>query len=169
MANGRAGLLLAVAVALGLSLSGCGGSSDTGSKTAASKDTSDPLVKYSQCMRSNGVSSFPDPVGGQLQLRVLKGGPLDPTNPQYQAAQKACKSLQPAGLKNAGQSTQQQDQLLKFVACMRKNGVPSFPDPQSDGRILLQAGPGLDPNSTQFKSAQETCRKLMPGGVAPGP
>src|SRR6185437_15055216 len=55
------------------------------------------LLAYSQCMRSHGVPDFPDPVGNSLQLRVSQSSDLDPTSPQNVAAQKACKSLQPAG------------------------------------------------------------------------
>jgi len=171
----RVRAFIAVVLAAGLGVAGCGGGSSSGTASGpagsggnVSKDTSDPLVKYSQCMRSNGVPSFPDPVNGRLQLQVRKGSDLDPSSPQFQAAQTACKSLDPAGLGKSGPGSAEQEAQLKYVTCMRKNGVPNFPDPTSDGRILLQPGKGLDPNSSTFKAAQETCRKLLPGGVAPG-
>ena len=167
-----------------LGLAGCGGSSSgstspgggaaasnnaAGAAGAGSGDTSDPLVKYSACMRAHGVPSFPDPVDGRLQLQMRTGTDLDPQSPTFQAAQTACKALEPAGLgKGSGANGGQQDALLKFVACMRKNGVPGFPDPQSDGRILINRSSGVDPESAPFKAAQETCRTLLPGGVAPG-
>jgi hypothetical protein len=56
--------------------------------------------------------------------------------------------------------------------CMRAHGVPNFPDPDSQGRLTLQGGPGtgLDPNSSQFQAAQKACRKYAPnGGRAPSP
>lgn len=166
---GRWGLLAALAV-LGLAVAGCGGSSNSSSSAPAASgggsSDSTKLVRYAQCMRQNGVPSFPDPVNGQLQLRVTKGGPLDPSSPQFQAAQKACKSLEPPGLQTgSAQSNQQQSQALKFASCMRENGVPNFPDPQN-GAFLV--GGGIDPNSPQFKSAMQACRKLLPGGVAGG-
>jgi hypothetical protein len=117
-------------------------------------------------MRAHGVQSFPDPVNGQLRLQVTKGGPLDPSSPQFQAAQQACKSLEPPGLQSgSAQSTQQQSQMLKFVSCMRQHGVSNFPDPQN-GRMVITGG--VDPNSPQFQSAMQACRKLLPGGVATG-
>jgi hypothetical protein len=175
-----AALLAAGLMALGMGVSGCGGSSGGGSAGDAtattgtgggsgSSDTTDPLVKYSACMRSNGVPSFPDPVNGRLQLQAQKGTDLDPSSSTFQAAQKACKSLEPSGLaKGQAPGGEQQNDMLKFVACMRKNGVTNFPDPQPDGRMLLDPSSGIDPNSSVFQSAQETCRKLLPGGVAPG-
>lgn len=57
-------------------------------------------LKFSQCMRTHGVPSFPDPEffhgGGAVRIRIggKRGGPsgIDPNSPQFQAAQKACKS-----------------------------------------------------------------------------
>jgi hypothetical protein len=47
---------------------------------------------------------------------------------------------------------------------MRENGVPDFPDPQADGGIRIQAGPGtgIDPDSQAFKDAQAKCEQYMP-------
>jgi hypothetical protein len=46
------------------------------------------LLKFSECMRANGISDFPDPSGGGLSLR--RGGDLDPNSPAFQHAQKLC-------------------------------------------------------------------------------
>ena len=53
-----------------------------------------------------------------------------------------------------------------FSSCMRKNGVPNFPDPNSRGGLTINAGPGsvLNPNSLQFKHAQSACAKFLPNG-----
>src|SRR5262245_37365524 len=124
---GKMTMLVAALAVAGIAAAGCSsdkppaGGAQGGGAGAAGGDTSSQLVKYAQCMRSNGLKSFPDPVNGRLQLRVTKGGELDPTTPKYQAAQKACQALQPPGAQTgAGQNTQQQSATLKFVACMRK-------------------------------------------------
>ena len=52
-----------------------------------------------------------------------------------------------------------------FAACMRKHGVPGFPDPNSQG--LIQFGSTIDPHSPAFRSAFGTCRKLLPAGFRP--
>jgi hypothetical protein len=60
-----------------------------------------------------------------------------------------------------------------FSACMRENGVPTFPDPDSQGRIRLGGQTangrkvGLDPNSRQFKRALQACRRLLPAAKTP--
>ena len=42
--------------------------------------------------------------------------------------------------------------------------VPSFPDPKESSGGISIGGPGLDPNSPQFQTAQTDCRSLTPGG-----
>ncbi|GAA1770537.1 hypothetical protein [Luedemannella helvata] len=181
----RRGLLVVTAVmAIGLALAGCGDDEpkSTGSSGATAgsgrgggggggggnDEREAALVKYAQCMRDNGVASFPDPVGGRLQLQARRGSELDPENPTFQAAQKACKALEPPGLMQQGAQPEQQEAMLKFVKCMRENGVPNMPDPQPDGRMLIDRGAGVDPESSAYKAAQDKCRNLLPGGVAPG-
>jgi hypothetical protein len=52
---------------------------------------------------------------------------------------------------------------------MRANGVTNFPDPQPGGGFEFQS-PGIT-SSPAFRTAQEKCGKLMPGGgpLSPGP
>jgi len=57
----------------------------------------------------------------------------------------------------------------KFSACMRKHGVPSFPDPNSQGVISINSGMGIDPGSPAFTSARNVCSKLLPNGGRPTP
>jgi len=59
---------------------------------------------------------------------------------------------------------------LAFSACMRSHGVPSFPDPTSNGGISIQVQPGngIDPNSPAFQSAQHACQSLLPAGKTSG-
>jgi hypothetical protein len=63
----------------------------------------DQLLKYVQCMRSHGVTDFPEPNShGQIMVQITGGAgnnnPLNPGSPQFQAASQACRSLQPQGL-----------------------------------------------------------------------
>jgi hypothetical protein len=57
----------------------------------------------------------------------------------------------------------------KFSACMRKHGVPSFPDPDGQGAITIHSGMGIDPGSPAFRSARAACEKLLPNGGEPTP
>lgn len=57
----------------------------------------------------------------------------------------------------------------KFSACMRKHGITNFPDPNSQGIILMHSGMGIDPGSPAFASARTACTKLLPNGGQPTP
>jgi hypothetical protein len=54
---------------------------------------------------------------------------------------------------------------------MRSHGVANFPDPQisnngNEHKVAMRVTPGIT-GSPHFKSAQQACNKLLPGG-APG-
>jgi len=56
------------------------------------------LVKFSQCMRSHGLPTFPDPaLNGQLVPDSLKSAGISPSSPQFQTAVSACQRELPAG------------------------------------------------------------------------
>ncbi len=95
-------------------------------------------VKFSQCMRSNGVSDFPDPsASGQLTIdAIANGSGVDINSAAFQQALSACKALEPAGFTGAPRSAQQQEAALKFAQCVRDNGVPDFPDPAPDSPLI---------------------------------
>jgi hypothetical protein len=48
------------------------------------------LVKFSECMRANGIPDFPDPIGRSLSIPMNGGGDLNPANPTFHAASKLC-------------------------------------------------------------------------------
>jgi hypothetical protein len=60
-------------------------------------------LKFSRCMRSHGVSNFPDPQvsGGSVGFPLGQG--IDTRSPGFQAAQRACQSSGPgASNSNSG-------------------------------------------------------------------
>ncbi len=58
-------------------------------------------------------------------------------------------------------------QSLQYAQCMRSHGVPSFPDPGSDGSFTFTGqNPKQLPN---FGTADKACRKLIPAGKPPSP
>jgi hypothetical protein len=122
-------------VALGLIatvlISACGSSAPAGTRANDTSVAAQKGVKFSECMRSNGVPKFPDPsASGQFTIdEVANGTSLDTSSPTFTQALDACKSLAPAGFVGAPRSTKQQSAALKFAQCIRANGVSDFPDP----------------------------------------
>jgi hypothetical protein len=59
-------------------------------------------------------------------------------------------------------------QAVAYSACVRAHGVPNFPDPKvsTNGyevKVAIAVNPSISGNP-HFQSAQEACRKLLPGG-----
>jgi hypothetical protein len=131
-------------------------------------------AKYAACMRSHGVPRFPDPSSqGTIEIGPHSG--IDPSSPKFQAADKACQKVLPnGGQPTPAEQAKMQQQMLKFSACMRSHGVPSFPDPTfSEGHAQLsiggRKGSGLDPKSPKFQAAQKACQGDMFGKLSGGP
>jgi hypothetical protein len=56
-------------------------------------------LRFSQCMRSDGVPNFPNPITGPNggQAVDLGGEHIDPNSPMAQAANRACQKIIPGG------------------------------------------------------------------------
>ena len=83
----------------------------TPSSAAGSGDLA-KLLAYATCMRDHGIADFPDPEanpggpGGSFSYSAGPGSNLNPNNPKYKAADKACQSLMPGGSLAPAQSAQ---------------------------------------------------------------
>lgn len=127
-----------VALALAVLISACGSSKTGSSNAAATSASAQQGVKFSECMRHNGVSNFPDPSGsGKLTIdAVANGSSVDTNAPAFKQALGACKSLEPTGFTGSKRSTRLQQAALKFAQCIREHGVKDFPDPLPDGPLV---------------------------------
>ena len=147
-----------------LALAACGGS---GHKPSASETSA---YAFAKCMRTHGVPNFPDPrpssEGGGFALD-LSGSTVTVdgvafSGPAFKAANKACSHLDrnvvPAPLTEA-----QKQGMIAKAQCIRRHGVPTFPDPSfgpggyGAGVIL---GPGLSPDSPAITTAAKACEHV---------
>jgi hypothetical protein len=127
-------------------------------------------VRFAACMRSNGVSDFPDPgASGKFTIDgIANGSSLDVSTPAFKQAMSACEDLEPAGFTGSKRSSQEQQAALKFAKCMRGNGVPDFPDPTPSGplidtsRIPSAAGRGAR-SIPGFPAAASKCTAIYSG------
>jgi hypothetical protein len=111
---------------------GCSNSADENGDAGNANANYESAVKFSECMRDNGVAEFPDPdASGELTIDgVLNGSSLDPESPAWRNAAAACKDLEPPGYTGDDELTpEEQEGRLAFAQCMRDNGVEDFPDP----------------------------------------
>ena len=113
----------------------------------------------------------PEPRRGS---RLRRAGPLAAALIAVGLLAAACGGPTGPGVANAGPtssaspSASASGSALAFSRCMRAHGITGFPDPDSHGNLGINAGPGtgIDPNSPQYKAADQACKHLMP---APNP
>jgi hypothetical protein len=173
--------LAAIIAGVGVALltCGCGGASSASSAantSAAASSRTTGAVAFSSCMRSHGLSSFPDPnSSGTIPKNQII--PLA-SSPRFPVAQRACQHLLPNT-----ESIQQQTQQcmlagdcpqalvrqiltaeLRFARCMRSHGVANWPDPTigPGGRPSFDiSAHGLDPHhSPQINTKMGECEGL---------
>ena len=139
---------LALAAMVGV-ISACGSSTPPDPAGSGATAARQQAVKFAECIRSNGVSAFPDPnASGQFAYGIPSGSsPQDPSSAAWKQAIGACKSLEPSGFMPTSFTPTQLSARLKFAQCVRANGVPSFPDPTAHGPLIDVRGgqsiPGL--------------------------
>ena len=148
-----AGVLLVVALAA------CGSTNNSGTTTNASSQ-----LALAQCMRAHGVPNFPDPnaaggftVTGSLGSSTVMIDGTTFSGPAFESAVKTCK-LFGGGTAPPPPSAQQRRDAVVFAQCMRKHGVPNFPDPSfpASGGIRSKA-PLPGQSSPAFQKAVQAC------------
>jgi hypothetical protein len=147
----RAAFFASVAIGLAIAASACGGGSPVaGVANVGTTNTVAPaaaaasggpssgggLVEYARCMRSHGVSNFPDSAsfGSSAAIKAAKGqisqiSDSEASSPTFQAAQRACAKYAPSTTSPKHVSPKEMQKLLAVSRCMRAHGAPNFPDP----------------------------------------
>lgn len=160
-----------VGVAVAVAVAACGSAGK--SSTSARSSGYSQAVRFANCMRSHGVSHFPDPSANGAFPQEFPPSKLT-LSPAYQSAQHACRSLTPNGFDAPTHlSRSALRAALRFAQCIRAHGAPKFPDltlnPPSTGgpRIMyITPGgrgpayvlpPGFDGRSAAFQHAAMAC------------
>jgi hypothetical protein len=99
------------------------------SGSAGPGDIASQELEFAQCMRSNGVPNFSDPsAGGGFQLPAG----TDRSSPAFEAAQAKCQRFLPAGPGSGPPpSASSLAKMLMVAQCMRRHGIPDFPEPRT--------------------------------------
>lgn len=148
-------------LATACSSAGSGGSHGSGGSNAGSSARSQHALAFARCMRSHGVTDFPDPdSNGRFPD---SSGQEAENNPHSGTAFSACRHLMPSLSSGSNSKVRRNlSQLLKIARCMRSHGFPNYPDPNLNNSPVNLSALGINPNSPQFQAAQRTCHRLYP-------
>ncbi|HEY5287187.1 MAG TPA: hypothetical protein VIJ50_08795 [Solirubrobacteraceae bacterium] len=118
----------------------------TGATGPGAESPEAAALAFAGCMRAHGLPDFPDPKAGGFLFRTGPGA--DPSSPAFKAAQTKCKKFLPPGPGSGSPpSAKTLAHYLTVAQCMRRHGVPEFPDPRttvpSDPRAALGGGGGV--------------------------
>jgi hypothetical protein len=162
--------LAAFTLLLAVGTAGCGHNSDPAVATAnsaapkasaaAAANGQDSDLKFSQCMRDQGLAWFPDPgPDGGLQVHV-PSGTEDST---VEKARKACKAYDPEANQNGKISDADLDKVRRMAQCIRDHGFSKYPDPDSNGSTQINSRAlGVEPGDPAFEKARQECQKYLP-------
>jgi hypothetical protein len=146
------------ALSCALAIAACGSSGKPVSATGTDASSAYGLrLRLSTCMRSHGVPNFPDP---PTNGDPFNRSSLDEQSPAFQSAQQSCKKLLPGGSSQGSPLPESQKlAAITNAQCMRKHGVPNFPDPTfpSNGGSIIQLAAGINADSPAFRKAQKIC------------
>ena len=162
-----------------LLVTGCGGGSSagvasvassttaatTGATTTTQNGTLASAFAFARCMRSHGVTGWPDPNSQGFfdksklrslalsvsRARALEEGPCNiplPSHPGY--------TITPADRAD----------YLRGAACMRSHGFGDFPDPTfPSDNVRFDIPSSIDQDAPRFRSAARICTRLIPAGL----
>jgi hypothetical protein len=157
--------LTAAVIAASIAIAACGSSSPTSSSSGGSASPGQienhlhhELVSFASCMRSHGVSNFPDPTspGADKEFLLDQIPGIDPHSPAFLSAQPVCKHLLPGGGSVSRSAVAQvMAQLLHTSQCLRTHGLSGFPDPTASqpsdqaayGNVIGFSAPHAPPGS----------------------
>jgi hypothetical protein len=116
-------------------------------------------LAFSSCMRSHGMSQFPDPDSSGAIPKVTMQQ-LGVSSSQFQTAQSACAHL----LQSTNSQVQQTlSGMLDFARCLRSHGVRNWPDPTTDdtGQAVFDLHGRIDPDTPRMDTKSGRCAHLL--------
>ena len=143
------------------------GSGTSGGGTPATQPASGPTLlvdEWAACERSHGDPDQADPTidaNGAIHITIPQGA--QPAGNLHErtgtcgeylaAAQNQLRAANPVA------PPPDQSEYVKYVACMRANGVPGYPYPTGDQTTFI--GTGVDPDSPSVERVNQLCGKKI--------
>jgi hypothetical protein len=158
-----------IVATVALIAAGCGSAGPTSSTGQSSPNNPGAAAyRYADCMRTHGVTSFPDPhvhVNGNQVSVIQQLPPSAAASPRFKSAEHACGGIIPGPNNVQSAEAGHKQAFLAFARCMRAHGVSDFPDPTAQGQITREmlSASGVDLQSPLVLDAGLNCVKVTHG------
>ncbi len=167
----NAAAVAAASAAISLLLAGCGGSSPSPSSASTNGTFVASAYQYADCMRTHGVTNFPDPKveahdGSQSVAMVVPSTLAG--SPAFHAAARACQPLLPKPIiQTPAQQHARAADLVSFARCIRAHGINNFPDPTPQGQLTraMLAAAHVDIGLPEVQKAAFACVPAAHGAI----
>jgi hypothetical protein len=153
-------------VLVGGLLAACGSAGSGATSPAAGTQ-----LALTQCMYSHGVPDFPDPRPGTGGFSIVETSAGSLTidgiafsGPAFQAAARTCNFQGPGS--GAPLTEAQKTAFIAKARCIRRHGVPGFPDPTfgpGGHGVGINLSSGLNGDSPAIRRAAKLCASVGAG------
>jgi hypothetical protein len=153
--NKKKTALATAALLIAMGMAGCTKHAEPAAATGP-----DSQLPFSQCMRDQGFSWFPDPnADGGLSVSVPDGTDQS----AFAKAEEACKQFAPGGTRNGPIPDEDLTKMRKSAQCIRDHGFARYPDPDANGGITIDEKiTGISHDDPAFQKAVQECAKHLP-------
>jgi hypothetical protein len=154
--------MLPAAAAAMIALAACGTGTRPPPPPPASGGANDPtgLQAAARCMREHGHPDFPDPVEHDGRWSFPLSQPDLPTPPAPCTA--LFDATKQGGERHTEVTAEDMLKLRQWADCIRKHGVPDWPDPDSAGTFQLPQRLTPPDNDPAYRPAYRSCEPSMP-------
>lgn len=170
----RTAFLSVAAVGLVFAVTACGSSARSRAGSSAQPtyaQAEQVAVRFADCMRSHGVSGFPDPTSPyEFKFLLSPASGANQRSPAFGSAEAACAYLLPRRGQAAQSAAEDQTHtpaLLAFARCLRRHGFPTFPDPTASGELTheMVAEAGINLHQPAVVQAADACATVTHGVI----
>jgi hypothetical protein len=96
-------------------------------------------------------------------LALLASGCGGSKSPAVASVASSTTNTQGSSSSNSSPAAAQGNKALAYSHCMRSNGVPNYPDPNSNGNLPKGDAQAFGVSTSQYQTAEQACGHLLPG------
>jgi hypothetical protein len=99
-----------------------------------------------------------------MSLALVVAGCGGAGSPSVASVASPTTNTQGSSSSNSSQAAAQGNRAIAYSHCMRSNGVPNYPDPNSNGNLPKGNAQAFGVSTGRYQAAEQACGHLLPSG-----